>query len=159
MRARAFLTLPAVLLVALALTVTTPGAANGDVGTTVSIAGTLSGPSGVAKLGVNVRGTADHLTGSGGSAHVTLDSPATFAFDGALDGSVVTLHGHVVHAAYEFLLETPVTLTADVVTGRIDLSFGPVPAGPLAGETLTFTGIGDVSLADPPLSAAHASGT
>jgi hypothetical protein len=149
MTVRSVLTVPGVLLAALALALTTPGTAHGQVDSAVSIAGTLSGPSGVAKLGVSVRGTAEHLSGTGGSAHVTLASPATFTFDGALDGSVVTLHGHVAHAAFEFLEGTPVTLTADASTGRIDMSFGPVPAGPLAGQTLAFTGTGKVTLTDP----------
>ena len=149
MRATSFLTVPAIVLVALTLTLTTPGTVEGQVDTAVSIAGTLTGPSGVAKLGVSVRGTPQHLTGGGGSADVALASPATFTFDGALDGSVVTLQGHVAHAAFEFLVGTPVTLTADTSTNETELSFGPVPDGPLAGQTLTFSGIGDVSLADP----------
>jgi hypothetical protein len=149
MRVRSFLTVPGVLLAALALALTTPGTADGQVDAAVSIAGTLSGPSGVAKVGVSVRGTAEHLSGTGGSAHVTLASPATFTFNGALDGSVVTLHGHVAHAAFEFLEGTPVTLTADASTGRIDMSFGPISSGPLAGQTLAFTGTGEVRLADP----------
>ena len=149
MRATSLLTAPAIVLVALALTFSTPGTAHGQVDTAVSIAGTLAGQSGVAKLGVNVRGTAAHLSGSGGSAHVALASPATFTFDGALDGSVVTLHGRVAHAAFESLVATPVTLIADVSTGATELSFGPIPAGPLAGQTLTFTGTGDVSVTDP----------
>lgn len=148
MRAKSFLTVPAMLLTALALAMTMPGAAHGQVDTAVSIAGTLTGPSGVAKLGVSVRGTADHLSGTGGSAHVTPASPATFTFDGNLDGAVVTLHGEVVHAAFEFLVGTPVTLTADASTRRIDMSVGPIPSGPSAGKILTFTGTGKVSLAD-----------
>jgi hypothetical protein len=149
MRPKPFLTVPAMLLAALALALATPGIAHGqDDDTAVSIAGTLSGPNGAAKLGVTVRGTADHLSGSGGSGHVTL-APATFTFDGAMDGAVVRLNGHIVHAGFEFLVGTPVTLTADTATGRIELSFGPIRGGPQAGETLSFTGTGRVSVADP----------
>lgn len=150
MKAKSFLTVPVMLLAALALTFAAPGAAHGQAAdTAVSIAGKLTGPSGVAKLGVSVRGTAEHLSGTGGSAHVTLASPATFTFTGSIDDSVVTLHGQVAHAAFEFLVGTPVTLTANAATRRIEMSFGPVPNGPLAGETLTFSGTGKVSLADP----------
>jgi hypothetical protein len=154
MRAKSFLTGPAVLLAAVVLVVATPGIAQGhDDDTAVAIAGTLTGPSGVAKLGVSVRGTAEHLSGTGGSANVMLASPASFTFDGVLHGSVVTLHGHVAHAAFEFLVGTPVMLTADAATGRIDMSFGPIPAGPRGGEIVTFTGTGKVSMSDPRVSA------
>jgi hypothetical protein len=138
------------LATVLALALTAPGTAQGhDDDIAVSIAGALTGPSGVAKLGVRVQGTAEHLSGTGGSANVTLASPSTFTFNGVLDGSIVTLNGHVAHAAFEFLLGTPVTLTADAATGRIDLVFGPMRAGPSAGETLTFSGTGKVSMAHP----------
>jgi len=138
-----------VALAALLLALTaaaTPGVAHSSVETMVSIAGTVSGPSGSVRLGVNARGIPEDLTGTGGSAHMAFASPTTFEFDGTLDGSTVTLNGTVTHAAFEFLLGTPVTLTADATTDDIRLTFGPMPAGPLADQTLTFTGIGAVTI-------------
>lgn len=150
MSVRSLLTIPAILLATLSFALSTPVTAHGRVDTVVSISGTLTGPTGVAKLGVTVRGTAAHLTGSGGSAQVAPASPATFAFDGALDGVVVTLQGDVAHAGFEFLVGTPVALTANASTGEIDLVVGPFPGGPQAGEVRTFRGIGDVSIVDHP---------
>lgn len=133
------------LLVALGA-VSDPGVAHSSVETVVSITGTVSGPSGEVRLGVNARGAPGDLKGTGGSAHATFASPATFAFDGELSDSVITLNGTVTHAAFEFLVGTPVTLTADATSDHIQLTFGPIAAGPLAGETLTFTGKGVVTV-------------
>lgn len=138
----------AFLLVALTA-VSAPGVAHSSVDTAVSIKGTVTGPSGEVRLGVHARGTPEELSGTGGSAHATFASPATFTFDGALDDAVVTLTGTVAHAAFEFLVGTPVTLTANASTGTIHLVFGPIPGGPVAGETLTFTGTGVVNVAVP----------
>lgn len=134
------------LLIALA-PLATAGVAHSSVETMVSIAGTVSGSTGEVRLGVNARGTPRDLKGTGGSAHVTFASPATFAFDGTLSDSIVTLKGKVTHAAFEFLVGTPVILTADATTDDIKLTFGPMRAGPLADQTLTFTGTGAVTLA------------
>lgn len=136
-----------VLLLTAPIMVSTPGVAHSGVDTVVSIAGTVTGPTGEVRLGVNARGTSDELTGTGGSAHATFASPATFTFDGTLDNTAVTLEGTVTHAAFEFLVGTPVTLTADASTNVIHLTFGPIPAGPEEGETLTFTGSGVVTVA------------
>jgi hypothetical protein len=148
MLTRSYIHVVALVLVALAA-VSTPGIAHSSVDTVVSIAGTVTGPTGEVRLGVNARGTPENLNGTGGSAHVTFASPATFTFDGALNDSVVTLNGTVTYAAVEFLVGTPVTLTADATSDSIHLTFGPMPAGPLAGKTLTFTGTGVVTVAGP----------
>jgi hypothetical protein len=148
MRAKTLLIVPAMLATVLVLAFATPGTARDhDDDIAVSIAGTLTGPGSVAKLGVNVQGTAEHLSGTGGSAHVALAAPATFAFSGSVDGSVVVLEGHVAHAAFESLVGTPVRLTADASTGMIDLTFGPIPGGPQAGTTLVLSGRGKVTVA------------
>ncbi|HSK96257.1 MAG TPA: hypothetical protein VK891_06535 [Euzebyales bacterium] len=148
MRLRHLLTIP-LLLVAFSFGLAPAASAQGEVDTAVSIAATLTGPDGTAKVGVSVRGTAAHLSGSGGSAHVALAAPATFAFTGALDGSVVTLRGHVVHAGVESLEGTPVTLTADVATRAITMTVGPIPGGPHAGQVLDFSGTGQITMDDP----------
>jgi hypothetical protein len=124
-------------------------AASGEPVTTVTIAGSLSGATGAVKLAGDVRGTPQDLSGSVGSVHVTFGSPATFSLQGSLSGDLVTLSGTATHAAAEFLIGTPVTLVADASSGQIDLSFGPIPSGPLAGATLTFSGTGHVKIIGP----------
>jgi hypothetical protein len=116
--------------------------------TTVTITGSLSGATGVVKLGGSVRGTPQELSGTVGSVHVSFGSPATFDLQGSLSGDVVTLSGTVTQAAAKFLIGTPVTLIANASTGQIDLVFGPIPSGPLAGETLTFSGTGQVIITE-----------
>lgn len=69
---------------------------------------------------------------------------------GSTDGTTITLGGSVNESNTAFLIGSPVSVTADVVTQAITLTFGPLAGGPFAGQILVFTGSGNVSITSTP---------
>jgi hypothetical protein len=66
---------------------------------------------------------------------------------GSTDGSSVVLSGVVTDANFNgILIGSPVAVQADASTGAITLVFGPLTGGPYVGQTLVFSGTGQVKI-------------
>lgn len=98
------------------------------------------------RLHVDIRGT-DLADMTGEARHfATTGAHNYWSATGSVDGSTVRASGVVTESNTFYLIGSPVSVTGDVATGDISMSFGPLAGGPFRGKTLQFSGSGVVSV-------------
>jgi hypothetical protein len=69
-----------------------------------------------------------------------------YPMTGSIDGNVVTVAGVVADGNNPDYLGSPVEIEADIASGVMTLTFGPLTGGPFAGGTVVVHGVGRVSI-------------
>ena len=94
-------------------------------------------------IAANARGSAASLEGSG-TNHASTGFTNHFTLSGSTTDSLVSLSGNIVRSNFPPLVGSPVTITANVETGILTFTLGPMAGGTFEGQTVVFTGSGTV---------------
>jgi Flp pilus assembly protein TadG len=94
-------------------------------------------------IAANARGSAASLEGSG-TNHASTGATNHFTLTGSTTGSLLYLSGNIVKSNFPPLVGTPVTITANVESGTLTFTLGPIAGGTFEGQTVVFAGSGTV---------------
>lgn len=90
-------------------------------------------------IAINVKGRDGLLDGSG-TTHASPGATNQLVLSGSVTGSQVVLVGMITQSNVPAIEDSPVRVEADITTGAVRVTLGPLAGGVFRGRTLQFDG-------------------